>query len=259
MSDVKESVQKQFTQVAERYLNSSVHASGPDLGMMVEGAGLDGSEIVLDAGCGTGHTAFAFAPHVKQVIGCDLTLPMLQQFQKVIAERNIKNVGAMRGDVEQLPFGARSFDRVVSRYSAHHWPRPQTALYEFHRVLKPGGRLILSDVVSVEELTQDSFLQTIEMVRDPSHVRDHTITQWFMMLIDAGFEVDQVKRFEIRLGFQAWVERMATPPTHIEVVKSLFRGAADDVRASFQLPKEIGDADFEFVILGAVMRARRAG
>lgn len=250
MLDVKASVQNQFGNVADNYRTSAVHARGEDLARMVDVADLVGTEQVLDAGCGAGHTALAFAPFVAQVIAYDLTSAMLEQVERLSHERGITNIITRQGDVEQLPFEDGSFDCVVSRYSAHHWPHPANALKEFRRVLKPGGQFILSDIVAPDDPTLDTFLQTIELLRDPSHVRDHSIPQWMAMLTDSGFQSEVVFTWQLPLNFAAWVARMATPEANISMIRSLFEGAPQEVRSAMQvLP------DYSFSIPGALFRA----
>jgi len=148
--DIKASVQRQFNQVAANYSTSSVHARGRDLEAMVQAIPLTGQELVIDAGCGTGHTALAFAPHVAQVIAVDFTEGMLAQGRQLAADRGLTNVEFRVGDVEKLAFADGSVDLIVSRYSAHHWPHPAIALEGFRRMLKPGGSFILNDIVSYD-------------------------------------------------------------------------------------------------------------
>jgi ubiquinone/menaquinone biosynthesis C-methylase UbiE len=143
--DLKESVQRQFGAVAASYSTSAVHTGGPDLTALIAAAALRGTERVLDAGCGTGHTALALAPNAATVVGVDLTPAMLAEGTRMAGERGLTNVQFVRGDVERLEFPAASFDLVTSRYSAHHYPRPLAALREFARVLRPGGRLLLPE------------------------------------------------------------------------------------------------------------------
>lgn len=252
MQDVKASVQQQFGQVAVNYATSTVHASGEDLTRMVQLAELTGVEQILDAGCGAGHTALAFAPHVSHVVAYDLTASMLEQVERLAAERRISNLITELGDVEYLPFEDASFDRVVSRYSAHHWPHPAKALAEFKRVLKPGGQFILSDIVAAEDATLDTFLQTIELLRDPSHVRDHSISQWQRMFAEAGFTAEVLFTWDLPLDFDAWVTRMATPAANVAMLKSLFDGAPSEVRDAMDV-----QPNYRFQILGALFRGRR--
>jgi SAM-dependent methyltransferase len=221
--------------VAEHYRTSSVHASGEDLNRMVEAANLTGLERVLDAGCGAGHTALAFAPHAAQVIAYDLTPTMLEQVNLLAAERGVSNVVTREGDVEQLPFAEGEFDLVVSRLSAHHWGNPAAALREFRRVLKPGGQFILSDSIARDVPVIDTYLQTIEVLRDPSHVRDHNVAQWLAMCKDAGFDAEVNYTWRLPLDFEAWVTRMATPPPNVAMIKTLFDIAPREVREAFDV------------------------
>lgn len=250
--DVKDSVQHQFGNVADNYRTSAVHARGEDLARMVESAGLSGAERVLDAGCGAGHTALAFAPHVARVIAYDLTAAMLTQVERLSHERGVSNITIRQGDVELLPFDDHSFDLVVSRYSAHHWPHPAQAFKEFDRVLKPSGQFILGDIVAPDDPTQDTFLQTIELLRDPSHVRDHSIRQWMAILEEAGFEAEVIFEWLLPLNFADWVKRMATPALNESVIKVLLDGAPREVRSAMQVL-----SDHSFTIPGALFRARK--
>lgn len=252
MQDVKAAVQKQFGNVAENYRNSSVHAAGEDLNRMVLAAGLQGTEFVLDAGCGAGHTGLAFAAHAGKVIAYDLTPAMLEQVERLAAERGIGNIETRLGDVEHLPFEDATFDLVVSRYSAHHWPHPAAALREFRRVLKSGGRFILSDIVAADDPTLDTFLQTIELLRDPSHVRDHSSSQWLMMLEENGFDASVIFTWELPLEFDAWVQRIGTSELHVQALKSLFDGAPSEVRTAMDV-----QASYRFTIPGALLVGKK--
>lgn len=251
---IKSTVNQQFSQVAANYSTSAVHASGADLQKMVELGGLTGAERVLDAGCGAGHTALAFAPFAKEVIAVDLSEAMLEQCRKLAAERGITNAKFCVGDVEQLDFGDGEFDLVVSRYSAHHWPHPQTAVHEFARVLKPGGQLLLDDIVSYSTGSYsnylcDSYLQSIEVLRDPSHVRDHTVAEWLDFFVAAGLQADVAYEGGVWIDFASWVERMATPPVAVAAIQHLFQVAPEEVRQALQVAP---NGDFTF--RGAIVR-----
>ncbi len=256
--DVKQHVQKRFGSVAANYRASKVHAAGPDLDLMVHLTPMQPDSLVLDAGCGAGHTALAFAAKAGSVIACDFTRPMLAQAQALAQEQNLSNVVTQLADVECMPFPARSFDLVVTRYSAHHWLHPERALVEFRRLLKDDGVFIISDIMAREDYAQDTFLQTIELLRDPSHVRDYRVSEWKSMLAAAGFDAEVLLAFDLSLHFATWTRRMATPQQNAEMIKSLFRGASDDIQRGFALPAQPTDDDFEFVIPGAVIRGTLA-
>ena len=202
---------------------------------MVAAAKLRGDERLLDAGCGPGHTAMAFAPHVGEVVALDLSDAMLEQGRGLAADRGLTNVEFRQGDAEHLPFDDDSFDRVTTRYSAHHWPHPAAALAEFRRVLRPGGRLLLADVVTFDDYTADTHLQAIELLRDGSHVRDHSAAQWLTLLQAAGFAAEVVYTWSVYIDFAEWVARIRTPSQQVAMLRTLLAHAPDEVKSALQI------------------------
>lgn len=257
--DGKALTQARFGDVAANYRLSEVHAAGPDLDLMLAAAQVAAEARVLDAGCGAGHTAMAFAAVARQVIACDFTPAMLAQTAMLARERGAANIRPQLADVECLPFADDSFDLVATRYSAHHWLKPKRALDEFKRLLKPGGVLLLSDIMASEDYAQDTFLQAIELLRDPSHVRDYRISEWVAMLAAVGFRSEVLLTFDLTLHFATWIRRMRTPGRNVEMIKTLFAGASADIQRAFRLPEPVDSDDFDFVIPGAVIRATAAG
>lgn len=252
-SGVKQAVQQQFDQAAANYRTSPIHASGADLVQMVKLARLDGQEHVLDAGCGPGHTALRFAQFAAHVVGVDLAESMLDQARRLAAERGLTNVDFRRGDVEALPFADRAFDVVTTRYSAHHWPNPAAALAEFRRVLRPSGCLLLADVVSWNDYTVDTHFQTLELLRDPSHVRDHTVPQWLEMLDAAGFDAEIAFTWQIAIDIPSWVARVNTQPEAVIMIRTLLANAPGEVRAALRVQPH-GDFTMQCALLRGVPR-----
>ena len=249
-SSTKASVERQFSRSAENYRTSSVHATGAEFDLMVRAAQLTGAERVLDAGCGAGHTAVHFAPHVREVVALDLSESMLAQVTQLAHERGLDNIRTESGDVEQLPFADGSFDLVVSRYSAHHWPAPEEALAEFRRILAPAPKtqLLIADVISTDNHVVDTFIQAMELLRDPSHVRDHSLRQWMHMFEEAGFGAAPLLHWDLRLEFHSWVERIGTPALYVTALEQLLDEASQEVRSFLSV-----EADRTFTFRSAVI------
>ena len=253
MSNIQETIQHQFSKVAQNYTTSKVHAMGEDLPKIAELAQKIQPQLALDAGCGAGHTTMTIAPYSEKVIAYDLTASMLEQVRQLAKERNLTNIETRQGNVAELPFEADTFDVVASRYSAHHWSHPEKAVKEFFRVLKPDGFFILSDIVAFPDPTCDTFLQAIELLRDTSHVRDYSILQWHTMLQEVGFTCEVYFVWKLELNFEAWVTRMSTPEQNVRMIQTLFDGAPQEVREAFNVQD-----DYSFHIPGALLVAQKA-
>jgi ubiquinone/menaquinone biosynthesis C-methylase UbiE len=236
-------VSQQFSPQAQSYLASAVHAQGEDLVKLADILGKRPQDLALDLGCGGGHVSFLLAGLVHQVVAYDLSEAMVAMVRSEAIRRELGNLEARQGSVERLPFADQSFDIVVSRYSAHHWHDIAAGLREARRVLRPGGIAVFMDVVAPDSVLLDSWLQSLELLRDPSHVRDYSIAEWHAMLTDAGFRPDEISRFRIRLEFSSWIERMKTPVSHVQAIRSLQSFAGTEVNQHFEM-----EADGSFTL-----------
>ncbi|MEK0082409.1 class I SAM-dependent methyltransferase [Benzoatithermus flavus] len=225
----------QFGGQAHAYLASTVHAQGEDLEQLAAMARARPEAVVLDLGCGAGHVSFHVAPHVASVTACDLSEAMLAVVARTAAERGLRNVATRAGAAERLPFADAAFDLVLSRYSAHHWLDLGLALREVRRVLKPGGQAVFVDVMSPGAPLLDTFLQTVEMLRDPSHGRNYGADEWLRLVAEAGLIPESFTRRRLRLEFASWVARMRTPELHVQAIRSLQAAAPAEVRAHFAI------------------------
>jgi SAM-dependent methyltransferase len=196
----------------------------------------------------------AFAPHVLQVDALDLTPAMLEQVTKLAEERGITNLQTRQGDVASLPYPDASFERVTCRLCAHHFQHPARALSEIARVLAPDGLLVLVDIVSPEEPVADTFLNAVELMRDPSHVRDHSISQWLGMLGAGGLSPELLGSWPMRLDFESWVRRIGATKQAIVGLEEMFDAASEGVRDAFEVDDARG-----FTIQNALIRATRTG
>lgn len=236
-------VDSQFGPRAQAYLSSAVHAAGADLDHMAALVGHRPDAIALDMGCGGGHVAFRLAPVVQKVVAYDLSEPMLAVVAGEAQRRGLTNLVTKCGAAEQLPCPTASFDVAVTRYSTHHWRDVPAGLAQMRRVLKPAGEAFFMDVVAPGVPLLDTWLQTLELLRDPSHVRNASVQEWHGALQTAGFKVEATQGFRLRLDFPTWIERMQTPPAHVEAIRSLQRRAPAEVIDYFAI-----EADGSFTV-----------
>lgn len=157
---------------------------------------------------------------------------MLATVQQAAHDRGLANIGTAQAYAEALPFADGYFDIVATRYSAHHWGNVPEALREARRVLADGGYLLVSDVLGATLPLVDTHLQAMEVLRDPSHVRDYSIQEWQALLAHAHFELEHFKLWPTRIDPATWAERMRTPPESVAAIRRLQGGApAEVVRA----------------------------
>jgi ubiquinone/menaquinone biosynthesis C-methylase UbiE len=235
----EQSVSKSFSPNAERYLTSPVHSAGADLGFLARSVAALDQPKVLDLGCGAGHASFATAPFAREVVAFDLTAGMLEITAAAARERGFSNISTKQGSVEELPFNSQQFDFVMSRYSAHHWNDVPRALQEVKRVLKPGGQVCVIDTTGAPRPLLDTHLQSVELARDPSHVRSYTDAEWLSFFQAASFEARIEEKWRLALEFTSWVSRIGTSAEGIAAIRSLWSRAPSEVRDYFKLQNDL--------------------
>jgi SAM-dependent methyltransferase len=236
-------VNTQFGAQAGAYLTSAVHGQGPDLEALATLVAGKSDVRVLDLGCGGGHVSFAVAKHVREVVAYDLSTEMLAVVAKAARDRGLGNLSTQQGVAEKLPFADASFDYVFSRWSAHHWRDLDLGVREAARVLKPGGTAVFIDTVAPGQPLLDTFLQTVELLRDPSHVRDYSRAEWLATIGRAGLNAGEASERRVRLDMKSWLERMRTPPVQGDAIRALEAVMSESVTRHFAV-----EADGSFTI-----------
>ena len=240
----------QFGARAAAYLDSAVHAQGDDLEALTALVKGKSKAHLLDLGCGGGHVSYRVAPHVGQVTAYDLSPEMLAVVARAAVDRGLRNIATEQGVAEKLPFADASFDYVFSRYSTHHWRDFDAGLREAARVLKSGGTAAFVDAVAPGAPVLDTYLQTVEMLRDPSHVRDYSRAEWDGALARAGLLVGAARQHRVRLQFANWIERMQTPKLQADAIRALQAVMSETVTRHFNIGAD-GSFDLDVLLVVA--------
>lgn len=169
-----------FSTSAGRWDETRADLFGARIELAALPALLDERWTVGDLGCGTGQLTAALAPFVKRVVGIDENRAMLAAARQRL--EGVGNVDLREGELEALPVEAEALDAALLLLTLHHVVEPERALAEAHRVLLPGGRLLIVDMVPHE---RDEYRQQM------GHV-------W------QGFSEEQLKEWLGKAGFTGW-------------------------------------------------------
>jgi SAM-dependent methyltransferase len=230
-----DAARRQWAAVAERYGAGWAQANAPDLAWLVAALDPGPKDRAIDIGTGGGHAALALAPSVASVAAIDPTPEMLAVARNLGAERGIANVTFTQAAADALPFPDASFDVAMSRLSVHHWALPGRAFREIARVVRPGGRLAFVDLVAPEDGPLDTFLNTVELLRDPSHARSLRASEWLAQLDGAGFAARLERSWEIEHEVERWLANTAPAAWRADAVRALLRDASAAARVHFQI------------------------
>lgn len=224
MPDVRDS----FRDTAINYTKSSFHTAADRLQEVVDLARPKKGDLVLDVATGTGNTAFALAPHVRRVIGLDLTLEMLDQARRIAAERGLSNTDWVIGDAGALPFQDETFDLYAVRAAPHHFPDVAAFMAEAFRVLKPDRDAVFIDCAP--PVPARDALHDVEVRRDPSHIRSLTVEEWVAQLLRAGFEIEEASARELDWNFDEWMGNQAVEPERAAELAALIESAEGEAQ-----------------------------
>ncbi len=222
-------VRDEFTRQAETFSASAAITDAALTQRFIDalGAAVEGS--VLDVACGPGILSAAIAKSARDVVAFDLTPEMLKKAAQRCKEAGLANVSFREGNAAELPFADAAFDAAVTRLSVHHFDRPERVMSEIFRVLRPGGRFVIADVISSEQPAESELQNAIEILRDPSHVRMLPGSELSSLVRRAGFDIELQAAWDKPREFGEWmgiVNDAARVPPLRTVVRALARAGA---------------------------------
>ncbi|MFI5388821.1 MAG: class I SAM-dependent methyltransferase [Candidatus Eremiobacterales bacterium] len=242
MKPTKDDVARQFDRMSSAYAKSEGHAGGEDLDILVRFVAPTRDMRVLDVATGSGNTAVAIAGSVASVIAIDIAPSMLERTRELATRKGLTNVTTALMDVEALDFDDGSFDVVTSRIAPHHFIDIARGIREIARVLRPGGVFVVEDSVVPDERELDSFLNGVEKLRDPTHVRSLTAPEWTDLLASAGLAQTKTSVCRKPHGFAEWIARAGMDDAGADRVYAAFAAAPPAAVERFDIVYEDGRA-----------------
>ncbi len=203
----EDSIREEFTHQSNSFGKSAAMTSAQTLDALIELVPEDAQARWIDVACGPGVISRAMAGRVGSVSGVDLTPAMVEEAERRASGEGIGNVGFAPGDATALDFPDASFDGAITRLSLHHIPAPVRVVAEMARVVRPGGWVVVSDIVTDEDGEAAAWREEIERLRDPSHWACKTAEQLRRMGAAAGLVAEHEELAPVDIDFDDWLAR----------------------------------------------------
>jgi SAM-dependent methyltransferase len=166
----------------------------------------------------------------------DATSEMLRAGLGVLSGAGVTNALLVQADATALPLRSGIADVVTSRLAAHHFVDAAAAFAEVTRILRPGGLFVLVDNFAPDDAALDRFINELETLRDPSHVRNHTVAGWLRLVEGAGMRASIDSDTSVtKLTTENWLERSQTPPDRAAEVRRRLRDAPAKALGAFRI------------------------
>lgn len=199
---MKGEVAAHFAERASEYTRGTTWVNDPvALSPIVEAVGAIGPDV-LEVGSGTGAVARACADRgalLGRYVGVDLAHSMLMQSHE--------SCDRLVGDAHQLPFATAAFDTVLCRQSYHYFERPSAALAEIARVLRPGGRLIIAQIVPFDDPDDQAWWRDVVALRQPLRRDRSTVGQLVTALCESHFAYESIRFLDRPTSLNSWLDR----------------------------------------------------
>ncbi|HJW70523.1 MAG TPA: methyltransferase domain-containing protein [Candidatus Binatia bacterium] len=218
----------QFTRQALPFSTAPGIRDEAALQLLVETSGAGPDDSVLDVACGPGLVVTAFARVVRHATGIDVTPAMLERAREVAAGAGLRNVSFLEGDVTHLPWPDGSFSVAVSRFAFHHFQDPAAVLGEMRRVCRPGGRIVVCDLLASDDPVKAAAFHRIEVLRDPSHVRALTLAELTGLCSGAGLPGPRAAFYRLEFELEGLLERSFPRAEDVATIRAAYVASAED-------------------------------
>ncbi len=198
-------VRTQFSRQAEAYANTAQAKDQEAMQWLVSLLGAQSQDSLgLDVACGPGVLTCALANACGEVIGIDATEDLLSLARQRAEREGIKNVRFESADVNELGY-VEAFDVITCRAAFHHFEHPGSVASILTRALKPGGTLMVADMLSDADKAKADAHNHIERLCDPTHVEALSQVQFESIFDRCGLMVRRCIRSELSYDLEGWI------------------------------------------------------
>ncbi len=230
-NELKALVRERFTRTAEVFGDYAVAHRVADAELLARMVCAGPNDRAVDLACGPGTLALRFARHVRSICALDLTPAILARARSNAVKDGLANLDCVLGDAQALPFGDGSLDLAVTSYSLHHISDPAKVLREMARVVKPGGRVGVLDIVVPEDPKIRELNHRIEYIRDNSHARSLARSDFERIFAAVGLRIVATEVRGHPRTFDHWMHVAGwkrTDPAYMEARRLMESSMADD-------------------------------
>jgi ubiquinone/menaquinone biosynthesis C-methylase UbiE len=197
----------------------------------------------------------AFARSCASARGIDATPAFLERARRVAAERGISNVSFAPGDVNALPEPDASYDVVACRAAFHHFPDPARVLSEMARAVRPGGTLLVADMLGAEDASQAELHDRIERLCDPTHVCALPLSELERLFRAQRLEPVRQATSELHYDAGEWIAHGGPDAATAARILELLEASMQGDRAGLAVHRKDGRLRFRHRTAAFVLRA----
>lgn len=204
---------------------------------------------VLDIGTGIGLLPILLAEDGAQsVVGIDVSPEMLEQAEFLRLSRGGEpgaRVSYRLAPAHALPFRDEIFDAVFCRLLLNHMRRPERVVREMVRILKPGGVLVLAELLSVDNPVKRATQNAIEEKRNSSHVAARSVDQYNKLITDAGLTIEAKETISFDRELDEWLAAYHTDRADASVVREMIEAGLETDAAGINARRQGNTMVFE--------------
>ena len=157
---------------------------------------------------------------------------------------------------ESLPFSDDSVDLVTCRVAPHHFLNVPLWLSEVNRVLKPGGVFVVADTSAPEDPEIAKWMNALELKRDPSHIRNWTLSEWESGIKTTGLKVTDTALGKVNHECNDWTKRSNSTEQEAAEIEEIIRNASPSIKAEFNIKEdEVGALTWHWGV--SILRAEK--